>query len=364
MLSLTSFSGQQNPRPDESVPLFYQKTAVFSPALANLFYERLWTQNGGGVLRVSGFFEDSANRCESRCGGNRRSERFHVWDQVHRYADYVFVDAETWADAPLIDGRIVPFDPSWIVSCINANRILPGTQHAFWPVKISAIRSKQHLRGRRTPLSGGVALTATEASAIQSCLHSVRENMKLLESSDKIGTSHIDDMIPGSTDMTPSAKSLKGNSPDRRSVRQNYRIAKRSPCTPTSDYFLRRGASQNGGSRRGGKLIPDAAVLSESPSKELTYLAPEVPETVGEDDMTLVADNVQIAKLKDRSVDKFQLTLEDTIFVASTSPIAIAAGKIAGVAPAEPVCDTDRVKIDPEISSMEDRSGCLPRIRS
>jgi hypothetical protein len=162
---MPSLTGEQNNCPD-SRPLFYRKTAVFSPALANLFYERLWTQHGGDVLRISGFFENgdlerSSTRYENDDGDNGSRHWFNtMWDQVYRYADYVFVDAETWADASLIDARfvvrvnllmhlvcdvlltellvrIVPFDPSWIACCISANRILPGAQHAFWPVRIS-----------------------------------------------------------------------------------------------------------------------------------------------------------------------------------------------------------------------------------
>ncbi|KAK9367761.1 hypothetical protein V1509DRAFT_566006 [Lipomyces kononenkoae] len=331
-LSPTSFSGE-NYCP-ESYPLFYRKTAFFSPAIANLYYERLWTQHGGEVLRISGFYEDGDNkclptRCEGRYGDGRSRKWFHLWDQVHSFADYVFVDAETWAEAPVIDGRFVRVNLLTRLFC--------------------SIRSKQYLRARKTPLSGGVALTATETSTIQFCLHSVRENMKLLESPEKKATaSHTDDSVirinPDKRSL--SWRSVTGSSANRRPGRHSYRIAKRSPCTPTSDYFLRRRANPNGSGCKRIRLTPDATILSEFPAKSSMDLVKEIPETEMEDETTLVADSFQTSKIKDGSVGRFERTLRDTIYVASISPVAIAAGKLAIMKSEEPLCDAECEKSD------------------
>ncbi|KAK9332110.1 hypothetical protein V1520DRAFT_335834 [Lipomyces starkeyi] len=377
-LSIPSFTGEQNNCPD-SRPLFYRKTAVFSPALANLFYERLWTQHGGDVLRISGFFEDgdierSSTRYESNDGDNRSRHWFNtIWDQVYRHADYVFVDAETWADASLIDARIVPFDPSWIACCISANRILPGAQHAFWPVRINSsyIPSMQHLRARRTPLSGSVALTATETSAIQFCLHSVRENMKLLESPERNANTSKDiqadvdgSVIIVSPDKpTDLASSVKDGSPSKRRGRRNYRIEKRSPSTPISDYSSRREVKTKPSFRNGTRITPGAPGLSDFSVRKPTCLVKEISETEGDDDATLVADRSQMSK-KDGLVDGVQETVDDTIYVASTSPAAILAANLARTKSEESVYDTECEQLEVEISGVEDGFVYLSRIRS
>ncbi|KAK9358084.1 hypothetical protein V1504DRAFT_316941 [Lipomyces starkeyi] len=377
-LSMPSLTGEQNNCPD-SRPLFYRKTAVFSPSLANLFYERLWTEHGGDVLRISGFFENgdlerSSTRYENDDGDNGSRHWFNtIWDQVCRYADYVFVDAETWTDASLIDARIVPFDPSWIACCINANRILPGTQHAFWPVRINSsyIPSKQYLRARRTPLSPSVALTATETSAIQFCLNSVRENMKLLESPERnaITSKDIQADVDGSVitvspdKPTDLASSVKDSSPSKRRGRRNFRIEKRSPSTPISDYYSRREVKTKSSFRNGARITPGAPGLSDFSLREPTCLVKEISETEGEDDATLVADRSQMSK-KDGLVDGVQETVDDTIYVASTSPAAILAANLARTKSEEPVYDTECEQLEVEISGVEDGFVYLSRIRS
>ncbi|KAK9486652.1 hypothetical protein V1527DRAFT_463086 [Lipomyces starkeyi] len=400
-LSMPSLTGDQNNCPD-SRPLFYRKTAVFSPALANLFYERLWTQHGGDVLRISGFFENgdlesSSTRYENDDGDNGSRHWVNtIWDQVCRYADYVFVDAETWADASLIDARfvvrvnllmhlvcdalltellvrIVPFDPSWIACCINANRILPGAQHAFWPVRINSryIPSKQHLRARRTPLSPSVALTATETSAIQFCLHSVRENMKLLESPERnaIKTKDIPADVDGSVitvspdQPTDWASSVKDSSPSKRRGRRNFRIEKRSPSSPISDYSSRREFKTKSSVRNGARITPGARGLSDFSLRKPTCLVKEISETEGEDEATLIADRSQMSK-KDGLVEGGQETVDDTIYVASTSPAAILAANLARTKSEEPVYDTECEQLEVEISGVEDGFVYLSRIRS
>ncbi|KAK9374594.1 uncharacterized protein V1513DRAFT_74782 [Lipomyces chichibuensis] len=373
-LSVPSLSGGQNNCPD-SRPLFYRKTAVFLPALANLFYERLWTQHGGDVLRISGFFESgeiecSTTRNEKDNGDNSSRHCFNaVWDQVYRHADYVFVDAEIWADASLIDARIVPFDPSWIASCISANRILPGTQHAFWPVRINSsyIPSKQYLRARRTPLSGSAALTATETSAIQFCLHSVRENMKLLESPERNANTSKDIQadVDGSVISPDKPRGLACNSsPSKPRGRRNYRIEKRSSSTPISGYSSRGEFKTKPSFRNRAGVISDAPGLSDFPSMKPTCLVKERFETEGEDDATLVADRSQMSKGKDGMVDNVQELVDDTIYVASTSPAAILAANLARTKSPEPLHDTECEQFEVEISGVEDGFVYLSRIRS
>ncbi|KAK9429461.1 hypothetical protein V1505DRAFT_373820 [Lipomyces doorenjongii] len=376
-LSIPSLSGEQNNCPD-SRPLFYGKTAVFSPALANLFYERLWTQYGGDVLRISGFFEDgdierSSTRYENGNGDNRSRHWFNaVWDPVCRHADYVFVDAEIWADAFLIDARIAPFDPSWIASCISANRILPGTQHAFWPVRINSsyVPSKQHLRARRTPLSGSVALTATETSAIQFCLHSVRENMKLLESPERNANTSkdiqadVDGSVIRVSPDKPTDLASKDGSPSKRRGRRNYKIEKRSPFTPISDYSSRRKVQTKPAFRNGARVTSDAPRLSDFSSRKSRCLVKEISETEGEDDSTLVADRSQMSKGKDGLVDGVHETVDDTIYVASTSPAAILAANLARTKSQQPLYDTECEPLEVEISGVGDRVVYLSRIRS
>ncbi|KAK9340189.1 hypothetical protein LIPSTDRAFT_60327 [Lipomyces starkeyi NRRL Y-11557] len=368
-LSIPSFTGEQNNCPD-SRPLFYRKTAVFSPALANLFYERLWTQHGGDVLRISGFFEDgdierSSTRYESNDGDNRSRHWFNtIWDQVYRHADYVFVDAETWADASLIDARFV-VRVNLLIDASRLRRIVNGTDDS------SYIPSMQHLRARRTPLSGSVALTATETSAIQFCLHSVRENMKLLESPERNANTSKDiqadvdgSVIIVSPDKpTDLASSVKDGSPSKRRGRRNYRIEKRSPSTPISDYSSRREVKTKPSFRNGTRITPGAPGLSDFSVRKPTCLVKEISETEGDDDATLVADRSQMSK-KDGLVDGVQETVDDTIYVASTSPAAILAANLARTKSEESVYDTECEQLEVEISGVEDGFVYLSRIRS
>ncbi|KAK9495579.1 hypothetical protein V1508DRAFT_401842 [Lipomyces doorenjongii] len=360
-LSLPSLSGEQNNCPD-SRPLFYGKTAVFSPALANLFYERLWTQHGGDVLRISGFFEDgdiesSSTRYENGNGDNRSRHWFNaVWDPVCRHVDYVFVDAEIWADAFLIDARFV---------CrVNLLMHLIATDYS------SYVPSKQHLRARRTPLSGSVALTATETSAIQFCLHSVRENMKLLESPERNANTSKDiqadvdgNVIRVSPDK-PTDLASKDGSPSKRRGRRNYKIEKRSPFTPISDYSSRRKVQTKPAFRNGARVTSDAPRLSDFSSRKSRCLVKEISESEGEDDSTLVADRSQMSKGKDGLVDGVHETVDDTIYVASTSPAAILAANLARTKSQQPLYDTECEPLEVEISGVGDRVVYLSRFRS
>ncbi|KAK9389033.1 hypothetical protein V1515DRAFT_322724 [Lipomyces mesembrius] len=360
-LSMPSLSGEQNNCPD-SRPLFYRKTAVFSPALANLFYERLWTQHGGDVLRISGFFEDgdierSTTRYENDNGGNRSRHWFNtVWGPVYRHADYVFVDAEIWADAFLIDARFV-------VRVMHLRRIVNGNDSSYIP-------SKQHLRARRTPLSGSVALTATETSAIQFCLHSVRENMKLLESPERNAHTYkdiqadVDGSVISVSPGKPTDLASKDSGPSTRRGRRSYRIEKRSPFTPISDYSSRRKVKTKPSFRNGARVTPDAPGLSDFSSRKSRCLVKEISETEGEADATLVADRSQMSKGKDGLVDGVQETVDDTIYVASTSPAAILAASLARTKSQEPLYDTECEQLEVEISGVGDRFVYLSRIRS
>ncbi|KAK9323593.1 hypothetical protein V1517DRAFT_91373 [Lipomyces orientalis] len=372
--SAPSLSDKQSTCP-ESLPLFYGKTAIFSPTLANLYYERLWTQHGGDVLRISGFFEEgdiegSTARYENDNDDNSGRDWFaRIWRQVRHNADYVFVDAETWADASLIDARIVSFDPSWITSCIRAKRILTGSQHAFWPTRINPnyVPSKLHLRAKRTPLSGRLGLTATEAGGIQLCLRSVRENMKVLESPEKFSSISIDNqsirdcgVICGSPKRPAcSANSPNHSRPSKRRRRQKHRIEKWSPSTPVSqDKTKTVGQDRD-------RVTPDTPGMFDFSLKKPPYSPRDVSEAEGEDETTLVADRSQMSKRRhESSGDTAHVKEVDTIYVASISPVAIAAANLAKSKLHAPVRDRDCEQFEVEISGVEDSFAYSSRIPS
>ncbi|KAJ8100927.1 hypothetical protein POJ06DRAFT_249886 [Lipomyces tetrasporus] len=369
-LATPSFSDKQSSCP-KSLPLFYGKTAVFSPTLANLYYERLWTQHGGDVLRISGFFdiEGSTTRYENDIGDNRGHDWFdRIWHQVYRNADYVFVDAETWADASLTDARIVSFDPSWITSCIRAKRILPGSQHAFWPTRINPnyVPSKRHLRAKRTPLSGRLGLTATETGEIQLCLHSVRENMKLLESPEKDSNISMDNnqlfgdcgVIGGSPKQPAcSASSPNYSRPTKRRRRQKHRIEKWSPST-----LVYQDRTKTVAQDRDRVDTPD---VSDFSLRKPTYSPRDVSEAEGENETTLVEGRIHMSKRRQEgSGDTADVKEVDTIYVASTSPVAIEAANLANTKLQAPLRDRDCEQFEVEISSVEDSFVYLSRIPS
>ncbi|KAK9469547.1 hypothetical protein V1512DRAFT_273392 [Lipomyces arxii] len=223
---LSLFAKSNDLSDDKCDAIFYNKVAVFAHSLENLWYRRLWTQNGGKVRNVPGFLTAAHNT--RLIDGVVNAELQKIWVEVFRHADYVFVDGQTWANQVAVDLRfdIIPFDPDWILDCIQAGKIVSSVDHAFWPSRISPsyVSPKPQLQLYRSPLCTPSKLVTVQVKAIQhSKQHLSKNNSTVSTPSTPRKT------VVSNSKAKLSTSTIKRNAKHAISQTKSARVSRRTP---------------------------------------------------------------------------------------------------------------------------------------